>query len=100
MVQHIIIWDLKDTLSPEEKKAEALKIKTGLESLQGKIDGLLEIKVGINLLPSSNGDVILLSSFRDEASLKGYQSHPEHLAVANGIVRPITQNRKCMDFVL
>ena len=40
MVKHIIIWNLKDELSAEEKKERCRLIKQGLESLAGKIDGL------------------------------------------------------------
>ena len=45
MVKHIIIWNLKDELSVEEKKERCRLIKQGLEGLAGKIDGLLEINV-------------------------------------------------------
>lgn len=52
MVKHIIIWNLKDELSAEEKKERCRLIKQGLESLAGKIDGLLEIKVITDILGS------------------------------------------------
>lgn len=32
------------------------------------------------------------------AALKGYAVHPEHVAVANGKVRPYTVQRSCLDF--
>ena len=41
---------------------------------------------------------MLDSSFEDEASLKGYAVHPAHVAVADGVVRPNTKSRVCMDF--
>lgn len=98
MVKHIILWQLRDELSCQEK-AEAKKgIKEGLESLLGKIEGLKEIKVYTEGLDSSNADVMLYSVFEDELSLKGYAAHPEHLAVANGKVRPFTKTRLCLDF--
>lgn len=63
MVKHIIIWNLKDELSAEEKKERCRLIKQGLESLAGKIDGLLEIKVITDILGSSTGDLMLDSTF-------------------------------------
>ena len=30
--------------------------------------------------------------------LKGYAKHPEHVAVADGKVRPFTVSRACLDF--
>lgn len=98
MVKHIILWQLKDELSVEEKVAVKAGIKEGLEALAGKIPGLLEIKVQTEALASSNADVMLDSSFEDEASLKGYAIHPEHVAVADGKVRPYTKTRVCLDF--
>ena len=73
MVKHIIIWNLKDELSAEEKKERCRLIKQGLEGLAGKIDGLLEIKVIT-------------------------ETHPEHVKVADSTVRPYTARRSCVDF--
>lgn len=98
MVKHIIIWTLKDNLTAEEKETIKKNIKLNLEALQGKIDGLTDIKVQIDRLPSSNGDLMLDSTFTDEASLKAYATHPEHVAVADRDVRPFTAVRSCIDF--
>lgn len=98
MVKHVILWQLKAELSEEEKKAVKAGIKEGLEGLAGKIPGLIEIKVNTEGLASSNADVMLDSSFVDEASLKGYAVHPDHVAVANTKVRPFTANRVCLDY--
>lgn len=98
MVKHIILWQLKDELSEEDKIKVKADIKAGLEGLKGKIPGLLDIKVVTEGLASSNADVMLDSSFEDEASLKGYAVHPDHVAVADGSVRPYTKTRVCLDF--
>ena len=98
MVKHVILWNLKDELVGEERENVKKGIKEGLEGLKGKIPGLLEIKVNIEPLASSNCDVMLDSSFEDETSLKGYAVHPEHVAVADGKVRPYTKSRVCMDY--
>ena len=98
MVKHIILWQLKDELSDEEKSTVRAKIKEGLEGLAGQIPGLLDIHVQIERLESSNADLMLDSTFEDEASLKGYAVHPDHVAVANGKVRPYTVQRSCLDF--
>lgn len=97
MVKHVIIWDFKAEFSKEEKKELSLKIKNGLEGLKNKIDGIVDIKVYIDLLDSSNGDLMLDSAFVDENALKAYQINPEHLKVAE-IVRASVCSRKCVDF--
>ncbi len=98
MVKHVIIWTLKEELSAEEKAAVKVGIKEGLEGLKGKIPGLVEIQVNINGLASSNADLMLDSTFESEEALKGYAVHPEHVAVANGKVRPYTAVRSCLDY--
>ncbi|MDE5700618.1 MAG: Dabb family protein [Lachnospiraceae bacterium] len=98
MVKHVILWQLKDELSDRERAEVKAGIKAGLEALSGRIPGLAEIKVEINPLASSNADVMLDSLFENEESLKGYAVHPEHVAVADGKVRPYTKSRVCMDF--
>ncbi len=98
MVKHIILWTLKDELSAEEKEQVKQGIKEGLEGLAGKIPGMIDIKVNINGLASSNADLMLDSTFENEDALKGYAVHPEHVAVADGKVRPYTKIRSCLDF--
>jgi len=98
MVKHIILWTLKDDLSPEVKETVKMNIKSGLEGLKGKIPGLLDIRVHINGLSSSNADLMLDSTFENEDALKGYAVHPEHVAVADEKVRPYTKIRSCLDF--
>lgn len=97
MVRHTILWQLKDELTQEEKEKVKAGIKQGLEGLRGKIPGLLDIHVYTKGLASSNVDVMLDSSFTDEASLRGYAVHPEHVRVADSRVRPYTKTRLCMD---
>lgn len=100
MVKHIILWQLKDEFSEEEKREIKAGIKEGLEGLAGKIPGLVDIHVQIEGLASSNADMMLDSSFEDEASLKGYSVHPEHVKVADSRVRPYTKSRACLDFAV
>lgn len=99
MIKHIILWKLRSELSASEKQEAAKDIKTGLESLQGQVPGLLSIHVQIDgRLESSNADIMLDSTLESEEALKGYAVHPAHVAVANGIVRPNTELRTCLDY--
>ena len=79
MVKHIIIWNLKDELSVEEKKERCRLIKQGLEGLAGKIDGLLEINVITDILGSSTGDLMLDSTFESAEALKAIPLIPNTL---------------------
>ena len=98
MVKHVIVWTLKDSLSAEEKQKIKLKAKKNLEDLVGKIDGLIDLKIIIDLLPTSNGEMMLDSTFDSFDALKAYAIHPAHQAAANEFVRPYTASRSCVDF--
>ena len=98
MVKHIILWQLKDEYSDAEKADIKADIKAGLEGLAGQIPGLVEVHVNINGLPSSNADLMLDTTFESAEALKGYSTHPAHMAVANSKVRPYYKNRVCLDY--
>ena len=98
MVKHVILWQLKDELSAEEKKVIKAEMVVALEGLVGKVPGLLEVKVQTEGLASSNAEVMLDTTLTDEEALKGYAVHPDHVDVANTYVRPFTKTRLCMDF--
>lgn len=99
MVKHIILWKLRSELSAEQKKEVALAVKAGLEGLKGQVPGLLDIHVqATGQLPSSNADIMLDSTLESPEALQNYAVHPAHVAVANGIVRPNTELRTCLDF--
>lgn len=99
MTKHIILWRLREDLTEEEKQNVKRDIKAGLEGLAGRIPGLLDIKVNIEgRLDSSNADVMLDSTFTDEAALRAYAVHPAHVAVADSKVRPFTCLRTCIDY--
>lgn len=98
MIKHIILWKLKEEYSDNEKDRIKSEIKDGLESLKGKISGLIDIKVNIKGLDSSNADLMLDSTFEDERSLKGYSINPAHVAVADSKVRPHMAMRNCFDY--
>jgi hypothetical protein len=98
MVRHVILWELKEEFSAEEKAVIKQNIKTALEALAGVIPGLVSITVNINGLASSNADCMLDSVFTDEAALQAYQKHPAHQEAANTKVRPFVSKRLCLDF--
>ena len=101
MVKHIILWKLRSELSADEKREKALAIKQGLEGLKGQIPGLTDIHVQIDgRLETSTADILLDSTLESFDALKNYAVHPAHLAVANGVVRPNTESRTCLDYEL
>lgn len=98
MVRHVILWKLKETSSEEEKRTIVENMKEHLEALVGVVPGLISLDINIEPLASSNADVMLDSLLEDEAALKEYQAHPEHVKAADTYVRPYTEVRMCIDY--
>lgn len=98
MVKHIILWNLKEEFTTEEKTEIIKNIKSGLEALIDKVPGIVEIKVQTDKLPTSTVDLMLDSTFESVEALKNYSVHPEHVKVADTLVRPYTVHRSCIDF--
>ena len=96
MVKHIIIWKFKDEI--ENKAQVAQEIKSALESLVGKIDGLAEMHILTNGFSSSTGDLMMDSTFESQAALESYQKHSLHQEIANGLVSPSMQSRAAFDY--
>ncbi len=95
MVKHVILWTLKEGHNTAAVKAD---MKQALEGLVGIVPGLLEMRIEIAPLPTSNADVMLYSVLESEQALEGYATHPAHVAVADTKVRPFTATRTVMDF--
>ncbi len=98
MVKHIILWKLKEELSEQEKQEILANMKKNLEGLVGKVPGLTRMNIVIHPLASSNAEVMLDSDLESAEALKGYQTYPDHVHVANTYVRPFTDVRMCMDY--
>lgn len=95
MIKHVILWKIKDGL---DQAAIAQGVKEGLEGLVGVVPGLLRAKVVIGQMASCTADVMLDSDFESVQALKAYKTHPAHVAVADGLVRPYMEVRLCMDY--
>lgn len=91
------MWKLKDEAHGNDKATNAKLIKEKLEALAGKIEGLLKIEVGIDILGGGNFDVVLYSELSKKEDLEIYQNHPLHQAVLP-FVREAVIDRKAVDF--
>ena len=100
MIKHRILWKIKEEFRSERKREICQRAKEQLEGLVGQIDGLIDLAVEVNPLPSSNADLMLDSTLRDEEALAAYQRNPLHNAVANQFVRPYVCERLCLDYVI
>ena len=88
MIKHVILWKIKEEYDESKKEEIRNGVKTSLEDLKGKIPGLIDIRVQAEMLPTSNADVMLDSTFESVEALKGYATHKEHVKAADDFVRP------------
>lgn len=94
MVKHIVFWKLKDHANGMDKAANAEQIKLKLERLNGQIEGLISMEVGVDFLHSpESADVVLYSLFKDRAALDFYQQHPLHKEVMPFIAEARSERR-------
>lgn len=77
MVKHIVFFRLKDPNSEN-----IIQAKERLMSMEGKIDILKHIEVGIDFMKSDRSfDLALITHFDSQEDLKTYATHPEHLPI-------------------
>jgi hypothetical protein len=94
MIKHIVLWKLKDFAEGVSKQQNALKIKTILEDMRGKIPGLLKLEVGVNFEKSADAaDISLYTEFESREALDAYQVHPAHMPAKKFIPLVRTERR-------
>ncbi len=98
MVRHVVMWTLKEYARDQSKWDNARQAKSLLESLNGKIPGLLQLQVGIDFSRTeSSADLVLISEFQDRTALDEYLRHPEHQKVAV-FIGDIRRERMVVDY--
>lgn len=95
-IRHVVSWKLAAT-DEAERAEHAARIKRGLESLPAVIPQLRFLQVGVNVVPSNEFDVVLISDFDTVDDIAIYQEHPVHLEVA-GFIRSVVASRASVDF--
>lgn len=99
MIKHIVMWKIKDNNDSSSKINVAHQIKSELEALNGQIQGVLRLEVGIDFLKSeASYDVVLYSEFESKEALDHYQNHPLHIKVANDTIKPMITSRIVVDY--
>jgi hypothetical protein len=94
MIKHIVTWKFKDQAHGNDRATNARLTKDKLESLRGKIPGLLSIEVGLDFSATGNsGDAVLVSEFESREALAIYQSHPLHQAIVPFVAEAALERR-------
>ena len=79
---------------------ELPELVQGFLNMRGKIDGLLELRAGADVLKSERSyDLGLVCVFRDRAAFDAYQTHPVHQPVRKKM-HEVRQSSVACDFEL
>lgn len=94
MIKHIVCFKLKDN-SPEEcnKAAEILR------SMEGKVDLIRDIEVGVDFLHSERSYDIILQVVLDNAeALEKYQNDEYHCNVVKKYMHAVRESSVAIDY--
>ena len=94
MIKHIVCFKLKDN-SPEEcnKAAEILR------SMEGKVDLIRDIEVGVDFLHSERSYDIILQVVLDNAeALEKYQNYEYHCNVVKKYMHAVRESSVAIDY--
>lgn len=95
MLTHVVVLTLTESATAEDRK----RITDGLAGLPGEIPGLEEVVVREDLgLADGNADLAFAMSFADEASWRGYASHPAHVELATRVIKPVVQAKVALQY--
>ncbi|MDP3301613.1 MAG: Dabb family protein [Sulfuricurvum sp.] len=96
MLVHIVMFAFKE----ENKEANLVQVKAMLEGLPSKIESLKRMEVGIDISKSERSfDLVLTSTFEDQAGLSAYAIHPAHLEIVN-VIKEVTTMAKVVDYLV
>jgi quinol monooxygenase YgiN len=98
MLRHIVMWKLKEHAEGADRAANSARARALLEACARLEPGTLHFQVG-TAQPGFDctHDLVLDSTFRDQAALLAYQNHPQHLAI-KPFMKAIVEARQCMDY--
>lgn len=83
MIRHIVMWKFRRDLE-ETPQQIAHEMKSRLEALNGKIDGLLRAEVGVNLKETASSfDAVLTADFPTWEAMEEYKINPLHVVISD-----------------
>lgn len=97
MVRHIVLFQLKKTVSEGERLSVMNKFKEAIEALPKDIDIIRKIEVRFNMNPAEVYDIALVSEFDSLEDVNFYAKHPLHVA-AGKLLADVKESRACVDY--
>lgn len=96
MIKHVVCFKLKDN-----SRASCEAARDVLLSMNGRVDLIRNLRVGIDFLHSDRSyDIILEVVLDDEEALEKYQIHPYHAGTVKTYMRQVRAESISVDYVL
>lgn len=93
MVRHIVFFKLEDNSEANKKD-----IKARFMGMEGKIEGMQNLEVGLNFSTEERAfDMALSCDFTDKEGLKFYATHPVHVEIVT-YLKSINTVTKVVDY--
>ncbi len=93
MVRHIVFFKLEDNSEANKKD-----IKARFMGMEGKIEGMQNLEVGLNFSTEERAfDMALSCDFADKEGLKFYATHPVHVEIVT-YLKSINTVTKVVDY--
>jgi hypothetical protein len=94
MITHIVLFKLKEPTPEAIEKAKDL-----LLSMEGKVEQLRYLEVGLDLIHSQrSADIALITKFDSMDDLNAYQVHPYHDGTVAAHMRSISEKVMSADY--
>ena len=95
MIRHIVLFKIK-----EEFKTEIPQLVKNFYTMLGKVEGLLNLEAGADILGSGRSyDLALICTFADRAAFDAYQTHPAHMPVKKRM-HEVREGSVACDFIV
>lgn len=100
MVHHVVVWELKKSLSLEEREKTASALLFAAEKLK-TIPGVVDFEITrkVHAKTTMKADIVLHSTHATEADLEMYYDHPVHLEFVDAI-KDMIEGRERLDFIV
>ncbi len=93
MIRHIVLFRIKP-----EFRAEIPALVEQLYTMKGRVEGLLDLEAGADILGSERScDIALVCTFADRAAFDAYQTHPLHVPIRRRM-REVRESSFACDF--
>jgi hypothetical protein len=96
MIRHLVMWEPSDKAFAEGLAQSCLFCNASAKTMEGKIAGLRNIEIRLNLVEGEAYRFVLYSEFDGLEDLAAYKEHPLHVAHRERI-KPYVKSRLGLD---